>query len=258
MSHMDSNHHLLYFRCELHLPNFISSWGSLRKWSVLLAYIGERRFERSEPRGLGVPPPTNAQTKALTDIRVLVDSDANISTIAKLHDHISNTLSTVLGKWVFEYKLFRENLASSSKGSSDKTSFLYTFSFSHHPGAQFCLTNGSGTVLEGDFDTMLVTKLQSLWTQRQVIRGEGHSYELNGGDFILRLANMFLQGGYKGLLVEVEYTKQDVASDPSATIRKINEFLKQYDLEYKGTKLGKSRIETAWQYVDALQGRYVG
>ncbi|ANB14409.1 hypothetical protein AWJ20_1997 [Sugiyamaella lignohabitans] len=98
---------------------------------------------------------------------------------------------------------------------------------------------------------MLTTKLQSLWLLRQVIQGEGHSYELQGGKFILRLANIFLQGSYKGLLVQVEYNSSG-SEDTSGQIQKINEFLAQYGLKFVGNKLAKDEIGTAWQYVDAL------
>lgn len=196
----------------------------------------------------------------LSNNSVFVDAEANVTTIGKLQDQISNTLSKALGPWSIEYKLWRENPASfgAEDQSSGRTShFLHTLWLSQFPESVTVLTSDTGTVLEGDFDGMLSTKLRSLWIQRQVIRAEGHAYEVHNGDFVLRLANIFLQGSYKGLIVDMEYTREDAAELPEAdVVAKINLALKEYGLHYRDTKLARTRIDTGRLYANALHGRY--
>jgi hypothetical protein len=111
--------------------------------------------------------------------------------------------------------------------------------------------------MQGDFDAMLSTKLRSLWIQRQVVRADGHAYEINDGEFVLRLANIFLQGSYKGLIVEIEYTKDNAPETADLDIIvKMNASLKEYNLHYKDTKLARTRIETGRLYANALHGPY--
>lgn len=191
-----------------------------------------------------------------------LNTSVTVTHISTLHDQISNTLSTSLGKWSFEYKLYRENPASSSNPSSTDPSFLYLLHFSHYPGETFCLTsNGSSgsVVLQGDFDSMLNTKLQSLWMHRQTIKGEGNAYELNGGEIKLRMANMFLQGGYKGLIIEVDYENDhdEDKSEQEAIMSKINSTLSQFNITLSkdnnnDLKISPSRLETAWNYVETI------
>lgn len=154
--------------------------------------------------------------------------------------------------------MFRDNTAKQPAdgnglvNSQTPSKFLYTEEFSYLPGKLFCLTNGSGTVLEGDFDEMLLTKLQALWTLRQTIKGEGNSYEIENGKFILRAANVFQQGDFKGLAIEVTYTE---TGSPEEATAKIVQLLASYGLAYNGEKLADSAIEIAWRYVDAIQSR---
>lgn len=111
------------------------------------------------------------------------------------------------------------------------------------------LTNGTGVVMQGDFDSVLTTKLQSLWLPRQTIKAEGNAYQLQSGDFVFRTANLFLQGSFKGLVVQIEYTKE---CDDAEAVAKINEILANYELEYSNTKVGRTRMESAWQFVETI------
>lgn len=183
---------------------------------------------------------------------LILSTGVTVTHVSTLHDQISNTLSTSLGKWGFEYKLYRQNPASSGEEATEPT-FLYALHFAHYPGETFCLTNGTGSVLQGDFDAMLNTKLQSLWLHRQTIKGEGNAYELNGGEIVLRVGNIFLQGTFKGLLIEAEYNSDDESLTLETIINKMNETLAQFNLSIPPTtKLGLTRLETAWKYVDTI------
>ncbi|WPK23360.1 hypothetical protein PUMCH_000598 [Australozyma saopauloensis] len=58
--------------------------------------------------------------------------------------------------------------------------------------------------------------MQSLWTQRQVIKGDGGEiYELENGNLIIRTANVSLHGNFRGLLIQLEVDHTKLAtSDP--------------------------------------------
>lgn len=162
-------------------------------------------------------------------------------------------MSASLGKWAFECKLYRENagVIKDMASSQSLVSFLHTLQLSQHAGKIYCLKNGQGTVLEGDFDAMMTTKLQSVWTLRQIIKGEGRTYDLKEDDFIIRTANIFLQGAFKGFLLQVEYKKEQPLMSDEELLGKFNELLKKFDLKYEG-QIAKTSIETALLFVDIL------
>lgn len=130
-------------------------------------------------------------------------------------------------------------------------SFLHTLQLSQHVGKIYCLKDGKGTVLEGDFDAMMTTKLQGLWTLRQVIKGEGRTYDLKEENFVIRTANIFLQGTFKGFLIEVEYKKESGPLERDQLLVRFNGFLKRFNLEYKG-QVATNAIEGALLFVEVL------
>ncbi|CAN6651993.1 mediator of RNA polymerase II transcription subunit 20 [Trichomonascus vanleenenianus] len=184
---------------------------------------------------------------------VFLESDTLVTRIATLQDQISNIMSANLGKWQFEYKLYRENPASKDTLSGQPDRFLYTLSHAQLPGEVVCVTDGVATTLKGDFDLILMTKLQSLWIPRQTMKGDGNMYEIGDGEFVFRLVNVTLQGVFKGLLVEVEYSGP--ATDKDAVIAKINGLLGQFGMTYTKDKLATNRKETAQQYIECLLTR---
>lgn len=67
------------------------------------------------------------------------------------------------------------------------------------------LHNGATSGLNDSFDYMINQRLQSLWTQRQVIKGDGGQiYELENGNLTIRTANVSLHGNFRGLLIQLE------------------------------------------------------
>ncbi|ODQ77489.1 hypothetical protein BABINDRAFT_169098 [Babjeviella inositovora NRRL Y-12698] len=96
--------------------------------------------------------------------------------------------------------------------------------------ASHIMSNAS-TGLSNPWDSVLTSKLQSLWTLRQVIKGDnGNVYKLHvnqlaltipdavsgepttvtlSGALIIKTANCFLHGSFKGFLIEVEFTPSD-------------------------------------------------
>lgn len=141
-------------------------------------------------------------------------------------DVIGNKIPTNVSKWSFEVKLYRENPHGmgpidhqQQQSGKVQPNFLYTVTYSNNPKEIVCLVKGVGTLLRGSFDAMLATKLQSLWQLRQTMRGEGTAFEIKGGEYCIRVANMMLQGSFRGLLIEVEYNDRASFWSPSLSLK---------------------------------------
>ncbi|KAH3668530.1 hypothetical protein OGAPHI_002284 [Ogataea philodendri] len=84
-----------------------------------------------------------------------------------------------------------------------------------------CSSNISSTT--ETFEQLVTSKLASLWTVKQTIKGEGgYGYVVSvpglkdkGGDekFKLRTSNCFLHGLFKGFLIEIEHLDDDIDQD---------------------------------------------
>lgn len=168
--------------------------------------------------------------------------NATPGTILQFHDELSNKLPTLKGKWSFTFRIFRNNTYSippelaNSQTTSAENRYLYTWVpsylndscvslidkktsavFSHvvqeelsNP-SEFAIPNdhlhGGATLGLNDlFDYLVNQRLQSLWTQRQVIKGDGgQSYELENGNLFIRTANVTLHGSFRGFLIQLEF-----------------------------------------------------
>lgn len=209
---------------------------------------------------------------------------ASPTSISGLSDLISNQIPTSVSKWMFEIKLYREKAptpaastapgAGAGAGAGD-LNFLHTLWFSHHaPNHIVCLVNNTGSVLQGaaQFEVILGAKMQSLWQLRQVVKGEGSAYEMENGEYVVRLANMSVQGTFRGLVVEIEHQAAsfemkeglDASVDSSKVYGRIREILEGLGVQNGKVLVGPQRnwgkdpftkLETAWQYVEALQTR---
>lgn len=228
------------------------------------------------------------------------------STMSGVCDIIGNQIPTNATKWNFEIKLFRENphsldpaMQQAVQQQQVSANFLHTLTFSTNPKEIICLVKGVGTSFKGPFDQMLATKLQSLWQLRQTVRGEGTAFEMNGGEYWIRLGNMMLQGNFRGLIIEVEFPnktsffdnndadgKKQESTSPapntepklddvysSETYQQIREIINKLTtgasplkdssgriivgpLHQIAKKSGTfSRVETSWQYIEALENR---
>lgn len=73
------------------------------------------------------------------------------------------------------------------------------------------LTDGATTGFNDPFDVFVSEKLQSLWTLRQLVKGDGGNiYELENGNLTIRTSNVFLHGNFRGLLIEIDLTNHAV------------------------------------------------
>lgn len=194
---------------------------------------------------------------------MVIIPDATVGAISKLHDAVSNTDSTFVGNWGFDCKLFRENPASAGGRSSEQlnSSFLCTIGVSSRPAEIYCVINDSCSKLSGDFSAMLTSKLQSIWQLRQTTRGDGKIYKIGNGEFAVRTANIFLQGGFKGMLIQVDLQEEKGLSTPfteqekAGYISKIQNLLAEFDLLCTVDKLATSDEEIAKLYASLLQGK---
>lgn len=166
--------------------------------------------------------------------------DASPDTILQFHDQLLNELPTLRGKWSFSFKVFRSNPYSLTNGVSD-TKFLHTISLSYLPETTITIVNkrlaaiftntvkedannaaanivagfpedhlvlGATSGYNDPFDTLVSSKLQALWLQRQHIKGDGGQiYELENGALTIRTSNVFLHGIFKGLLIQIEISE---------------------------------------------------
>ncbi|PSK35617.1 hypothetical protein C7M61_004406 [Candidozyma pseudohaemuli] len=198
---------------------------------------------------------------------VLLVHKATPGTITQFHDILSNRLPTLKGKWSFTFKIFRNNIHSippelaETHDSAPESQFLYTWSPSYlndscvtlinkknatvmshivqeelgsSGNAELAIPNdhlhkGATSGLNDSFDFLVGHRMQSMWTQRQTIRGDGGQiYELENGNVTIRTANVSLHGNFRGFLIQIEddHTKSDT-TDRKAII---DELIKKYDI----------------------------
>lgn len=155
---------------------------------------------------------------------------------------MSNKLPTLKGKWNFTFRIFKNNVylippeLAATHATSPENKYLYTWVpsylndscvtlidkktsavFSHVVQEELSnpselaipnqhLHGGATLALNDLFDYMVNQRLQSLWTQRQVIKGDGgQSYELENGNLVIRTANVTLHGNFRGFLIQLEF-----------------------------------------------------
>lgn len=157
------------------------------------------------------------------------------------------------GKWGFSLKVFRSNPYSFVNNNQSESKFLHTLTLSYLPETCVTLVNKNslgiftnvleenlyqdGTALKypeshlhkgatsgfnDPFDSIVNSKLQSLWLQKQNIKGDGgHIYELEGGLLTIRTSNIFLHGIFKGLLIQLESTS---ITDPDEILKVMKKY----------------------------------
>lgn len=195
--------------------------------------------------------------KLLTSSLLLIQN-ATPETITQFHDQLSNELPTVKGKWSFGFKIYRNNPYSVPQElegleTSPETRYLYTLSPSYIPdstitlidkksvgvfpgyiteemGDKECdvsipdehLRDGATTGLNDPFDSFLGSKLQSLWSQRQFIKGDGGQiYQLENDNLVIKTSNVTLHGNFRGLLIQIDLNKEVNATELKPTFEKI-------------------------------------
>lgn len=200
---------------------------------------------------------------------VILVRNATPDTIIQFQDQLANDLPMKKGKWNFAFRIFKNNQYAipnevAHQGSlSTESKFMYTLSPSYLPGSTLTLINGrsvgvfSSTIreeatelglqtecipdthldlgattgLNDPFDILANQKLQSLWTQKQMIKGDGGQiYELENGNLCIRTSNVFLHGSFKGLLIQVEISDRSFGLKNITAPELILSILKKYGI----------------------------
>ncbi|KAI5957420.1 SRB2 [Candida margitis] len=200
---------------------------------------------------------------------VILVENASPDTIIQFQDQLANDLPMKKGKWNFAFRIFKNNpyaipqeIAHQELQNSE-SKFMYTLSPSYLPGSTLTLINGrsvgvfSNTIheeaqelglqtecvpdshldlgattgLNDTFDVLANQKLQSLWTQKQMIKGDGGQiYELENGNLCIRTSNVFLHGSFKGLLIEVDINEKSFTMKNVPVSELISSILKRYGI----------------------------
>ncbi|KAG5418995.1 SRB2 [Candida metapsilosis] len=200
---------------------------------------------------------------------VILVQNATPDTIIQFQDQLANDLPMKKGKWNFAFRIFKNNPYAIPKEVADQESqnpeskFMYTLSPSYIPGTTATLINGrsvglfSSTIkeeaselglqtecipdqhldlgattgLNDPFDILVNQKLQSLWTQKQLVKGDGGQiYELENGNLCIRTSNIFLHGSFKGLLIQVEISEKSIRMKNTTISDLISRILKKYGI----------------------------
>ncbi|KAK6501690.1 hypothetical protein TWF481_009516 [Arthrobotrys musiformis] len=167
------------------------------------------------------------------------DSGTTQSPAAAIHDRLSKRYQpTLTAKWALEHRLLRENGPPSSSNptsqpslqapipqSSPQTRYMQYLDLSFHPGKRFCLVDKSIVTVDPDFEHILSSKLQGLWSMRLTLKAEGSILELE--DFKIKIATLSQGSMIKGVLMEVEYLSCKYLEEGEAVIR---DFIEQLEL----------------------------
>ncbi|CDR45128.1 CYFA0S16e02476g1_1 [Cyberlindnera fabianii] len=179
---------------------------------------------------------------------VFLVQDASTNSITTLHDRLATEIPKMLGRWSFELKIFKANNQSApQRDNSD--GFLYDLAVDYDPTKSVTLVNKTAIVTTTDVpgslaqagcsngspDTLgqiLQLKLQSLWTLRQVLKGDnGNGYELRGGEFVIRAINVFLHGNFKNFIVLIEHHSNSKSNKTrELSIQKIESLVEELEL----------------------------
>ncbi|KAG5357901.1 Mediator of RNA polymerase II transcription subunit 20 [Yarrowia sp. B02] len=207
-------------------------------------------------------------------------ADVTATTISTYRSELSAQLAQNLGKWSFELKMYKPNPASIGRSEHHNGNIpqgqqeaaaadqeiggvaaLYTLTQAHSKGDMVYVTQGSavqsqpGVVVSDSFDMVLQNKMKSIWILRQTLRGDGAEYELMGdayGRVKVRLANVFLQGTFRGLLFQYEY-EGDSLDDRQQ--QHLMEFIQSSGFPSSNLIIGGSGtglVQTGTQFVEAL------
>ncbi|RLV89539.1 Mediator of RNA polymerase II transcription subunit 20 [Spathaspora sp. JA1] len=86
------------------------------------------------------------------------------------------------------------------------------------------LHRGATTGLNDNFDLFIGQKLQSLWLQRQLIKGDGGQiYELENGNLCIKTSNVFLHGNFRGFLIQIDLNDHLCDLENPKSFRKVFE-----------------------------------
>lgn len=129
-------------------------------------------------------------------------SAVSISAITDIQDFLANHGAHYVEPWRLEVRLYRAHQG--TLGPEGKSKSLFTIWTSNDAENLWCFSpENTGICTSTALRSILESKLQGMWALRQTFKGEGHSFRLDD-DSHIRLCNIFVQGNYKGLLVDAD------------------------------------------------------
>lgn len=178
---------------------------------------------------------------------MLLVQSATPETITQFHDQLSNELPVIKGKWGFTFRIYKNNPYAiplhlqEEVSVNTTTKYLHTLTPTYIPDSSIVLidkksvgvfpsvvaeematpsdilipdehlSGGATTGLDDLVDTFISSRLQSLWSQRQVIKGDGGQiYQLENGNLVIKTSNVTLHGNFRGLLIEIDLVDWDL------------------------------------------------
>lgn len=177
-------------------------------------------------------------------VSTLLYTPTTITAIADVEDELANSMASSLGSWDVEVKLYRANAA--SFGASPGK-ILYTVYLSHCPEKLFVFGPDSKAVLGGEAAAILESKMKSLWLLRQTFKGEGRAFQLSDGGQV-KLANIFVQGNYKGFVADVDYPDIREISKFQEKVRSLTQTWSLPEGSVRSFEIVSSECDAARQY----------
>ncbi|GMM49262.1 hypothetical protein DASB73_002200 [Starmerella bacillaris] len=121
---------------------------------------------------------------------------SSITLITDIQDFLVNNDAKFKEVWNTELKLYRPLVSLPSKS-------LFTIFESSNPNRVYIVTDSGVTLAGTEMRPIIETRLKKTWMTRQTFRGRGYVYECEDNG-LLRICNVTVQGGYKGLLIDAD------------------------------------------------------
>lgn len=178
--------------------------------------------------------------------------------------------------WSIDFKTYRSSIKNLPEGESR---LVCSITFSHHEKKTVLIKNKTALVTTSapqdvpralvdnlccgetpdSIDSILVTRLSNIWTQRQSIKGEaGETFETTG--LLIRAVNLFSYTGFKGLLIELNSAKNATTEEFRVSVEKVRLLLQEIgmkDVKISGELLNPTKSnyisDLAYQYVRVLE-----
>lgn len=140
-------------------------------------------------------------------------AQAAVTAITDIQDFLANQGAEYRDKWTAEVKFYRP-LHKEIPAKS-----LFTVWQSQAPQSMYVFTDKTEAATELPLRDILESQLQRMWAPRQAFKGTGYVYECADGGQI-RIANVWVQGGYKGVLLDAQtFGHRETADVVSAVAR---------------------------------------
>jgi len=179
--------------------------------------------------------PTKTSLFFISDAASATAQSVLLDRLQKRHQPITS------GLYRLDHRLLRSNTTSACTPE-----FLQYVDIPHLSPCPFILAGSSSIItIDRDFAAILKAKLGPLWTHRQTLRLEGHSFDVD--DFRVRVGRLLMGDTVRGVIVEVEYTPVDTMFAGEAVLR---DFIDGLQLPFTGRWVVGVELGTEWNVLD--------